>query len=109
MYFYLILNTQFACNEPKTSGAENPMAFGITPLLTIDVWEHGEMFCSYSYYQYCALKLILYFWCIKHTILTSKRGEASTSLPSSTNLQIGPLQRKISKVLWVGMSCKDQY
>ena len=27
----------------KTSGAENPMAFGVTPLLTIDVWEHGEL------------------------------------------------------------------
>jgi Fe-Mn family superoxide dismutase len=25
----------------KTSGAENPMALGITPLLTIDVWEHA--------------------------------------------------------------------
>ena len=25
----------------KTSGAENPMAFGITPLLTLDVWEHA--------------------------------------------------------------------
>ena len=25
----------------KTTGAENPMALGITPLLTIDVWEHA--------------------------------------------------------------------
>jgi Fe-Mn family superoxide dismutase len=31
----------------STSGAENPMAFGITPLLTIDVWEHGEKFDAY--------------------------------------------------------------
>ncbi|KAL7501750.1 hypothetical protein ACHAWX_000341 [Stephanocyclus meneghinianus] len=25
----------------KTSGADNPLAFGVTPLLTIDVWEHA--------------------------------------------------------------------
>jgi Fe-Mn family superoxide dismutase len=26
----------------KTTGAGNPMTEGITPILTIDVWEHGE-------------------------------------------------------------------
>ncbi|HEY9836425.1 MAG TPA: Fe-Mn family superoxide dismutase, partial [Vampirovibrionales bacterium] len=25
----------------KTSNAENPLAMGMTPLLTIDVWEHA--------------------------------------------------------------------
>jgi Fe-Mn family superoxide dismutase len=25
----------------KTGNAENPMNFGLTPLLTIDVWEHA--------------------------------------------------------------------
>jgi Fe-Mn family superoxide dismutase len=35
----------------KTSGADNPLAFGVTPLLTIDVWEHGEI----RYYLYISL------------------------------------------------------
>ncbi len=30
----------------KTIGAGNPLTEGITPILTIDVWEHGEKFRS---------------------------------------------------------------
>jgi superoxide dismutase len=29
-------------NVQETSGASNLISYGITPILTIDVWEHGE-------------------------------------------------------------------
>lgn len=40
------MNKEGKLEVTKTPNAENPWVHGATPILTMDVWEHGEPPCG---------------------------------------------------------------